>query len=642
MVDRARRREQNRLAAERYRTRHPERRRASNRAYKQRTQEERPIIAIDSEGVDVSDDSHQLVLIGASTGDIVFREDGSGIETRRIFDKLFLPLLMNNRSAIFVSFGFDYDVRMILRDVSAIQWEAIKLHKPTKIMDRNYRVTWTKNRFSVTFLKIPGRPCITIYDVIDFVGSTFVQAVEKYLRPNFDVADAETFDKVIEGKERRNKFGVKDFSYILEYWNSEIGFLPWLVETIRDSITKYLGITVTEWDVATQLTKKMLDKHEVLSFMRAAPDVVPVERAFFGARIEPFYVGRIGEEVWDYDINGAYGYALKWLPNLTTGEWVEISGEDFKWDRDYVPFGIYELDYESWDVGSVLPQPLPVRRGSALLFPPSAHTFVWGPEAWLVREDAEVVRAWVYKDDGTRPLAPLADELWSVRMRMRVDGDPAEKVIKQALARVVGKFCQSFGTEIDYFTGEIVRSPKYRRLEYAGFLTSLTRAQLYQAMDVVTREGGQVYNCNTDGFTSNIDIGKRLEELHGFGEGLGQWKARKYEDLIIIETNMYMLKNYPWHSDDKEWVIKKAGYGPGYKVTIDEIMDELSRDDIWDKDSPMIFTGVQFDDIDMRWITDYKVRHFGGKGKRIHTGNCSACADGLAPSDAPHTLTPRF
>lgn len=644
-VDKDKRRAQNAAAAARYRERHPERRKETVRASKVKEKAVRPIIAIDSEGVDVSDDRHELVLIGASTGDILWETSDEGIPTERILEKLLLPLLLENRSAVFVSFGFDYDIRMILRDVSSLQWEAFKLRrKPMKVCGGKYQVTWTKNQLSITFLKVPGRPCITIYDVIDFFGGTFVSAVEKYLSADFNEEDEIAFERVIAGKADRSTFTLADFDSIREYWWEEIQFLPQLVEKLRDSIEKYLGITLTRWNTATQLTTELLTRHNVLNVMEGAPDWVPVESAFFGARIEAFCVGRVGEEVWDYDLNGAYGYGLKWLPNLRTGKWVEIDGSEFNWTRDYVPFGIYELEYESWDLASVQPQPLPVRRGKAILFPTSVHTHVWGPEAWLVRNEARVIRAWVYQDDGTRPLSALADQLWETRSAMRSSNDPAEKVVKQALARVVGKFCQSFGTETNYFTGEIEKEPRYRRLEYAGFLTSFTRARLFEAMQIVLREGGEVYNCNTDGFTTNRDIGQRLDFIHGFGEELGQWKVKKYEDLIIIETNMYMLKNTPWsrESDGKDWVIKKAGYGPGYKITYEEIMDELSRDDIWDRDAPMVFRGIRFDDERMVWDWEYTARHLGGKGKRIHTRNCGACQAGVRPSDGAHTLTPRF
>lgn len=643
-VDREKRKAQMREASARYRARHPEAKRATDKAQRDKVRAVRPIIGIDSEGVD-TDNGHQLVLIGASTGDVQMDRDGDGLRTEDILDKFMLPLLLENRNAIFVSYGFDYDVRMIMRDISQLQWEAVKLRRGSvKILGAKYRVTWTKNQLSITFLKIAGRPCITIYDVIDFFGGSFVDSVEKYLGPQFDDADRMAFDKVIAGKARRSTFAVSDFDMIMEYWWEEIQFLPPMMETLRDSVEKYLGITITKWNTATQLTVDMLNRVNALDVMEAAPEWVPVKDAFIGARIEAFSVGHVNEEVWDYDLNGAYGYGLKWLPNLKTGKWIEIDGADFVWTRDYVPFGIYELEWENWDIASVAPQPLPVRRGKAILFPTSVHTVVWGPEAWLVRNEARVLRAWVYVDDGTRPLSSLADTLWETRSAMRSANDPAEKVVKQALARIVGKFCQSFGTETNYFTGEIEKEPRFRRLEYAGFLTSFTRARLFEAMQIVLQEEGAIYNCNTDGFTTNTDIGKRLSLLHGFGDELGQWKVRKYEDLIIVETNMYMLKNTPWQVgvDGKEWVVKKAGYGPGYKITYEEIMVELSREDVWDKESPMIFTGVRFDDEEMVWTTEYTARHLGGKGKRIHTGNCSACARGLAPCDAAHTLTPRF
>lgn len=644
-ISKEKRRAQLREAAARYRARHPEEKRNSDKKFRDKTQTARPIIAIDCEGVDVSEDRHELVLVGASTGVMRHSPNGDGFRTEDILDKFFLPLLLDNRGAIFVSFGFDYDARMIFRDVSALQWEAIKLKsKPVRVMDGKYRVTWTKNQLSITFLKVAGRPCITIYDMIDFFGGTFVSAIEKYIAPGFDENAQQDFEKVIEGKKVRGSLTLDEFDYIVDYWWAEIQFMPVLIETLRDSVEKYLDIVVTKWNTATQLTTELLNRHKVSDVMQAAPDWVPVDRAFFGARIEAFYVGRVGQDVWDYDLNGAYGYGLKWLPNLKTGTWVEIPGEEFSWLTDYVPFGIYELEYEHWDVSTVLPQPLPVRRGKALLFPASADTFVWGPEAWLVRNEVRVVRAWVYQDDGSRPLSDLADQLWNTRATMRRDGDPAEKVVKQALARVVGKFCQSFGTETNYFTGQIEREPRYRRLEYAGFLTSFTRARLFEAMQIVVQSGGIIYNCNTDGFTTNIDVGQRLDFIHGFGDDLGQWKAQKYEDLIIVETNMYMLKNTPWaeKQQGKDWVVKKAGYGPGYSITYDEIIEELSRDDIWDREAPMVFRGKRFDAEAMVWGWEYTSRYLGGKGKRIHTRNCGACAEGLRPSDAPHTLTPRL
>jgi hypothetical protein len=629
-----------------YRRAHPDRVRAVDAKRRQEDRENRPFVVIDFEGVN-TDNGHQLVLIGAHPGnnevedwDFLYLDSektGEGFSTEFILEQLLLRLKLDVPNGIFISYGFKYDIAMMFRDLTQYQWKAIKLGETRTVMNGRYRVTMRDYRISIKFLKEKGKPCITIYDVMDFFGGTMVDAVETYLSDLFDEEQRRQFEKVCSGKERRGEFTLDDIEEIEEYWIAENYFLPWLVREVQGSIYRELGIYLVEWDSPTQITSKVLEKYEVKKYMAPVPDWVPVDKAFFGGRIESFYAGHVGSEepLWDYDIGGAYGYGLKFLPDLTDGEWALVDGEGFDWYNDYVPFGIYEVEYECWDSSSSLPQPLPERRGDSVVYPTSTHTWVWGPEAFMVRKEIKLIRAWIYKSPSQCPLGRIADELWNARIRLRRQGDPAEKVIKQGLARMFGKFCQNQGTEIDPLSGEVIKYPPYRNLAYAGFLTSLTRARVYEAVRQSLILGGRVYNISTDGFTTSADIGNWLDGRHGYGNELGEWKAKRYNDMVLVETNMYMVQD---RSGD--WVIKKAGYGVGYKVSFKEVMRQMARADVWE--TPLMFPGIVFEDESLEWVTVTRERMLGGKGKRLHTRNCIACSNGLSPCDAPHTLTLRW
>jgi len=630
-------------AQRKYRAAHPERIKAQQERTRQARNAkniERQVIVLDSEGTNYADGSHHMMLIGASVSEPVVGTPDNELTTERIIEKFLLPLWRSNPNAIFVAYGLSYDVRMILRDLRPSMWLGIKSgRKWYRICDGKYSILYVKHksgsRFHIKFnevRKARGESnTLTIYDIGGFFDGGLVQAIENHCLHLLGPRELELLSLVVEGKSGRGTFLLDEVDYVKEYMSAELELTTILVNSLRHSLYEHWGIGLTVFDRTGIITDRMFQKHNVKKLLGDTPDfMVPlVEQANMGARIEAFAIGRVCGPVWDYDMTSAYSAALRFLPDLRTGYWEEIDGADFSWSRDFREFGIYVLRYEDEDLSTRVPQPLPARKGGTVLFPAFVReAVVWGPEARNVRHrrGTEVVRAYVYHDDGTRPLTPFVEDFLALRKSLRDAGDPAERVIKKAMAEVYGRFCQRAGQKVDDLSGDIVEFTRYFQLEYSGFITSWTRAELYRAMMHAVRAGGEVYHCNTDGFVTNVDIGGKLD----MGENDGQWRVKKYQDFVVLETKIYML-----HSYAGEWKMKKAGYS-AYEIEPDDVLKALSNPLIWSEQTS--FYGTTFDDVAVMWVDIETSRQVGKAGKRQHSGNCTACSEGISPDNGMHFL----
>jgi hypothetical protein len=109
---------------------------------------------------------------------------------------------------------------------------------------------------------------------------------------------------------------------------------------------------------------------------------------------------------------------------------------------------------------------------------------------------------------------------------MKARGDGAERAIKLELNSIYGKFAQRAG-----WFQEGDRIPAYHQLEWAGYITSSTRAKLYQAYRL---RPGRIIAFETDAVFSVSPI-EGLE----IGTGLGEWKESVFDDLLYIQSGFY-------------------------------------------------------------------------------------------------------
>jgi hypothetical protein len=139
--------------------------------------------------------------------------------------------------------------------------------------------------------------------------------------------------------------------------------------------------------------------------------------------------------------------------------------------------------------------------------------------------------------------------LYYQRLAWKKAGNPAEKNLKLAINSIYGKTVQQAGFEHHH------KIPIYHQIEWGGFITSSTRAQLHDAMAQLNYQN--IVGVETD---SIIIAGDLLPTGIKLSDELGAWGTTHYEGITYIQSGVYWLKK------DGEWLdaySKGRGYVPG-------------------------------------------------------------------------------
>jgi hypothetical protein len=186
----------------------------------------RPFIGWDGEGyrsfaVDPSgeiDELHHYMLFGNS------RMPDEPITSRDLTTKECLDYMFRVESlfpdAFHVGFAFDYDVNMILVDLSSRHLKHLAEYGMCHWS--GYRIAYIPSKmFRVSRGPKEARESITIFDTFGFFHCKYTTALIK-----FGVATDKELAHIMEGKDRRGSFTYRDMEYVKEYWQDEISFFP--------------------------------------------------------------------------------------------------------------------------------------------------------------------------------------------------------------------------------------------------------------------------------------------------------------------------------------------------------------------------------------------------------------------------------
>jgi hypothetical protein len=166
------------------------------------------------------------------------------------------------------------------------------------------------------------------------------------------------------------------------------------------------------------------------------------------------------------------------LPSLNAGQWRRSSG----YIRDAPTLTVYRV---RWDFAHAALYPFFFRSHDASIFyPQRGEGWYWAPEVDAAREAIRsgalrgrctVLDAWSWEpvDPDARPFGFIAS-LYAQRQQWKRDKIGAEKVLKLGINSLYGKTAQHVG-------GRDGAPPRYHQLEYAGWITSYTRAALFRA-----------------------------------------------------------------------------------------------------------------------------------------------------------------
>jgi hypothetical protein len=547
-----------------------------------------------------------------------------------------------------VGFAFDYDVNMILRNLTVPQFRRLRETGSCLLGDHEYRIEHIPGKwFRVTHYRQPKNVTVTIYDVWGFFQSSFVKALKA------NIPDHELMVHLPEieaGKDKRSEFTFAQFEFIKQYWEIESVLFHALVNQLRDYLYD-AELFIAKWhgpgELANYAYRTNGIRNHKSDFGSGIYDLA--RYGYAGGRFERFHIGRY-QNAYAYDINSAYPFAISHLPSLSEGRWEHV--ENVSHDR-IAEFGIYRVSLRQR-----LGQPAgPVfcrdRRGN-ISYPWMVDGWYWSPEikAMLAANphlESSVLEGWEYVGWETRPFEFVAD-VYRERRRMKAAGIGTQIALKLLLNSLYGKMAQRAGWKR---TGS---APAWHQLEWAGWVTSFTRAQLYTVMASLKYD--ELIAVETDGLFSTLE-----PEKIGLKDSseLGGWEVTPIDELIYLQSGFYSKRV------GNQWSLKYRGLD-STSVSIDAIIQHSKElgpirapRHTWnDPDWPKLtgtttrFIGYQnalwrashrdseglsvpFEKNHRVWETSDKEFDTGGGMKRVHSPHmCRACDAGVSAYDMPH------
>lgn len=557
------------------------------------------------------------------------------LRTRAMLD-LILDTGARFPGAAHVWFSADYDVNQIIRELDWPQLITLAVKGCVEFDD--YKIEHIPGKiFTVSKDGITVR----IDDCFSFFRSRYDVALEKY-----DVSDRQTRDKITVGKNSRQDFHYRDIDYIREYWGLELVTGCQLMAKIRHMCLTAGFERMNKWYGPGALAAYSLKQNKVEQYMAESPPKVHAAalRAYAGGWFERFKCGYWHGSAYTADINSAYVYAMSLLPDLGKGHW-EYTRTQLETTARSCRFGLFHVKWTADCDGYMracqgVPFPLFHRDGDGTIRRPLASdVWLWNPEAanCTATPYAKFIEGWIFvPDDDSYPFSWVAD-MYDNRLIMQRNNDPAEKILKWALASYYGRQAQRTGWD-----KKAKRAPRFHQIEWAGWITSKCRAMIYQAAFDIARQNALV-SVDTDGIISTVPF-TGLE--NGEGTGLGQWKTEEYRDMIYVQNGVY-------------WLGKDGGYDPalGYTVWEDPKLRGIPRTKL----SPGIALDALRTDGTIRlsrhgfrgyraalhgrreewrqWVDDQLDISIGNAGSRTHNpARCRACRDGLGLDETLHDL----
>lgn len=530
-----------------------------------------------------------------------------------------------HKNAIHVGFAFNYDVDMILRDMPEKSFRFLRQRGYVRY--KHYKIKHLPNKwFKVYNLK--KRIKVTIFDVWGFFQSSLVSALKSTIA---DHPKMSYLPKIEEGKNRRGAFTKSELPYVLEYWQIENELAHALVTRLREYLYN-VGLRITQWHGPGAIASfgyriNHIDDHK----RDCGPDIYAAARyAYAGGRFERFHIGRY-RKVYGYDINSAYPNAIAKLPSLAEGKWIHNDHP-----KRIVEFGIYRVSMRGPAISSK-PAPLFHRdKAGNITYPWRLDGWYWSPEIKAIirtmphSRSVRIREAYEYVGWKTRPFEWVKD-VYNQRREMKASGAGAQMALKLFLNSLYGKMAQRAGWER---TGS---APHWHQLEWAGWVTSYTRAMLYELMAQIPYD--KLIAVETDGIYTTAGPDEITIKI---GDELGQWEMTYYDEMIYLQSGLYAKRQ------KREWSLKYRG------LDKDSVSIELFRRHPTllkpNKDWPKMvgkttrFVGYRnalwrgpFNERHCAWEIEPKEISCGDIGKRIHsTPLCKACQLGKNAYALPH------
>ncbi len=552
----AEQRERERSRKHRARTLQTPEQRKREREQRQSRKTPRPFMAIDGEGggTDYEGLQNYLLMVAANSEEThVCHRDGERLTTRDCLEFLLsLPA-----EPILVGYYFvGYDANQILRGIiGANNGSTIRRildpkqgnYGPLSTYWGDYAITYQPGKyFRVSRIdpvtrKPIDRSCRTVYEAFGFFQSSFVGAITKW-----NIGSDEERAMIVENKSRRAEF-LELTNEIREYCTLECRHLAMLMEKFRETCTE-VGIRPREWSGAGELAAALFKKHGIPKRPltpretaahktsggprrpRRDPQFeIAANSAYYGGRFEVSRLGLLKGPIYEYDIHSAYPSEMRNLPCPLHTRWQHKPRTGrLPEDGIYVAKVRFHHPDGFW-CG------LPFRgKNGGLYWPRQGTGWYWSTEIEAARRclhaEVAILDLWVARRKCDCRLFDWVDELYDLRRGLGPDarGEP----LKFALNSLYGKLAQRSG-----------RAP-YHDAVSAGLITAATRARLIEAL---AQDPEAVFMLATDAVYSARPLSLDI------GDGLGQWDAKVWPDLFVVQPGVY------WSPSKQEESLKSRG-----------------------------------------------------------------------------------
>lgn len=514
-----------------------------------------PFVGVDGEGGDTDQGYHAYWLLRVGPNRLVPHPGKIRLSSQDC-----LSFLCDQpRDKTYVVYFGDYDVTKWLED---LPFETLK-----RLMDRSKRMYGTGPRkilypqdwreFEIEYLprkefkvrRIGEKDWFVMNDVGSFFQTSFVEAIKLW-----KVGTEEEQAMIAAEKARRGAFQFSDLATVDEYNALEIRCLQDLMGKFRDACVQ-AGIVPTKWQGPGLLAEALFRKHNValskdvplLTDVRWKPLLEFARNAFYGGRPEIMAVGPCDRPVYQFDINSAYPYAMKFVPCLEHGVWTyaqaptgfaeplctDDSRSEYAVDAVESGSAVLTLVY-----GSFTPLPtdsgraplwygLPFRTATGTItYPASGKGWYWSFEVGESRHQKfNVEESWTYQRRcSCTPLA-FVEDVYEERKRLGKDGPGI--ILKLALNSMYGKRVQSIG------------SPKYADPIIGSFITAFCRAMIQRTIHGSTKCrtwcGSDVLMIATDSLCTTNRRPDLIESTT-----LGGWSKETHgEGMFIVQPGLY-------------------------------------------------------------------------------------------------------
>jgi DNA polymerase type B, organellar and viral len=462
-----------------------------------------------------------------------------------------------------VGFHLGYDFLHILHDLTKEQAiELLKLSKPQisgqkkffriPYRDRLYQIDYRPGKYLTCNMylnkngpiwksgaKKPRAPDgrFQLWDVAGFFTGTFVKVIEEWLG-----ADYVDLPLIRKFKDLRGEFDKEDPDDIARYNLAEVKALELIMKKLHGALGHPdVGLKLARWDGSGAVASAIFGKANIKKHLQDTDVLYPAVHeaaryAFAGGRIEMGELGFTMEPVYHADINSAYPSAMCQLPSLASGQWKHGIGG--------VPPRGFTLVRVFWHFPADLkyyPFFWRSEHGS-IVFCQAGEGWYWFPEYEVACEyDAhykangiQVLEWWHWEaDSDEKPFASFINPMYTRRLELKDlkrDG-AAQIVLKLGLNSLYGKLCQQLGAVIDE-NGVLIKKPPFFQIEYAGFITSYTRAKLLR--DIIPQLDS-VISFATDAVFSHAELPMAKSKA------LGGWGKEKHDGMVAIAPGVYTL-----------------------------------------------------------------------------------------------------